>query len=189
MLVSYIFRPKTSVCSKNAAVDSAFICPLYRGRVAFDYGVLYIVTFFTFAALFQRRFHSLSAHLAMHIVNLYLCWWPPILYCFCVVLPARRRFSTCCYSSSHISYSFSLARRRRVFWLISLGAVPLQGALIPYMRSSVWYISFSTKWFCTVDALYIAVASMYTSIGGTATSRSNIAHSVLLQAPVILHRY
>ena len=52
MLVSYAFRPKTFVYSRNAAVDSAFVCPLYRGRVAFDYGVLYIVAFCAFAAFF-----------------------------------------------------------------------------------------------------------------------------------------
>ena len=54
------------------AVDSAFVYSLYRGRVAFDYGVLYIVAFFAFMALSQRCFHSLSAHLVMHIVDLYL---------------------------------------------------------------------------------------------------------------------
>ena len=51
MLASYVFRPRTSICSKNAAVDSAFICSLYRGRVAFNYGVLYVVAFFAFTAL------------------------------------------------------------------------------------------------------------------------------------------
>ena len=113
MLASHAFRPRTSVRSRNAAVDSAFVCPSYRGRVAFDHGVLYIVAFFAFAALSQRRFHSLSAHLAMHVVDLHLCWWPPILCCLCVALPARRRFSACCCSSSRVSCSFSLARRRR----------------------------------------------------------------------------
>ena len=131
-------------------MDSAFVYSLYRGRVAFDHGVLHVVAFFAFAALSQRRFHSLSAHLAMHVVDLYLCWWPPILCCLCVVLPARRRFSACCCSSSRVSCSFSLARRRRVSWLVSLGAVPLWGALVPRMRSSVWRISFSTGWFCYI---------------------------------------
>ena len=72
MFVSHTFRPKTSVRSRNVAVDSAFVCPLYRGRVAFDYRVLHIVAFFAFTALSQRRFYSLSAHLVMHIVDLYL---------------------------------------------------------------------------------------------------------------------
>ena len=72
MLASHAFRPKTSVHSKNAAVDSAFIYPLYRGRVAFDHRVLHIVAFFAFTALSQRRFYLLSAHLAMHIVDLHL---------------------------------------------------------------------------------------------------------------------
>ena len=72
MLANYAFRPRTSVRSKNAAVDSAFVCPLYRGRVAFDHGVLYVVAFFAFAALSQCRFYLLSAHLVMYIVDLYL---------------------------------------------------------------------------------------------------------------------
>ena len=90
ILTNYAFRPKTSVRSRNAAVDSAFVYPLYRGRVAFDHRVLYIVAFFTFIALSQRHFHSLSAYLAMYIVDLYLCWWPPILYCLCGALFVRR---------------------------------------------------------------------------------------------------
>ena len=44
MLASYAFRPRTSVYSKKAAVDSAFVYPLYRGKVAFTYRVLYVVT-------------------------------------------------------------------------------------------------------------------------------------------------
>ena len=95
MLASHVFRPRTSVHSKNAAVDSAFVCPLYRGKVAFNYGVLYIVTFFAFAALSQCCFYLLSAHFVIYIVDLYLYWWPPILYYLCVALPARRRFSAC----------------------------------------------------------------------------------------------
>ena len=124
MLVSYIFRPRTSVYNKNVAVDSAFICSLYRGRVAFNYRVLYIVTFFVFAALSQCCFYLLSAYLMIYIVDFYLYWWPSILYCLCVALFMRHQFSTCCYSSSRVFCSFSLAYRRRVSWLISLGAVP-----------------------------------------------------------------
>ena len=72
MLASYIFRPKTFVHNRNAAVDSAFVCLLYRERVAFNYGVLHIVAFFAFMALSQCRFYLLSAYLAIYIVNLYL---------------------------------------------------------------------------------------------------------------------
>ena len=189
MLASHIFRPKTSVHSRKVAVDSAFIYPLYRGRVALDYGVLYIVTFCTFAAFSQRRFYLLSAYLAMHIVDLHLCWWPLILYCLCGALPVQCQFFTYYCSSSRISCSFSLVYRRRVSQLVSLGIVPLQGALIPCIRFSVWRISFSTGWSCTVNTLCIAVASIYISIGGTAASRSSTARGVLLQAPVILYRH
>ena len=73
MLASHVFSPRISVQSKNAAVDSAFVYPLYRGRVAFNYGVFYIVTLCALAAFFQRCFYSISAHLAMHVVDLYLC--------------------------------------------------------------------------------------------------------------------
>ena len=73
ILASHAFRPKTSVRSRNAAIDSAFIYLLYRGRVAFNHRVLYIVAFFAFTALSQCRFYSLSAHLAIHIVDFYLC--------------------------------------------------------------------------------------------------------------------
>ena len=52
MLASHMFRPRTSVYSRKAAVDSAFVYPFYRGRVAFTYRVLYVVTFYTFTAFF-----------------------------------------------------------------------------------------------------------------------------------------
>ena len=125
MLANYTFRPKTSVHSRNTAVDFAFICLLYRGRVAFTYRVLYVVTFYAFAAFSQCCFYLLSAYFVMHIVNLHLYWWPSILYCLCVALSARRQFSAYYCSSSYISYSFSIACRRRVSWLIYLGIVPL----------------------------------------------------------------
>ena len=189
MLTSYIFSPRTFVYNKNAAIDSAFIYPLYKGRVAFNYGVLYIVTVSLFTAFFQRCFYLLSAYLAIYIVDLYLYWWPLIL-CYCSsALLARRQFSTQCYKSSYTSYSFSTACRCRVSQLVNLGVVPLQGALVPYIRSSIWRISFSTGQSCTVDALCIAVTSIYTSIGSTTTSRSSAARGVLLQAPMILYRY
>ena len=133
MLASYTFRPRTSVYSRKVAVNSTFVCPLYRGRVAFDYGVLYIVAFCAFAAFSQCRFYLLSAHLVMHIVDLYLCWWPPIFCCLSGALLSLRRLSACYCSNSCVSCSFSIACRRRVSWLVSLGVMPLWGALVPYM--------------------------------------------------------
>ena len=76
ILASHTFKPKISVYSRKAAIDSTFICPLYRGRVAFAHRVLHIVAFCTFAAFSQRRFHSLSAYLVMYIVNLHLYYGP-----------------------------------------------------------------------------------------------------------------
>ena len=81
MLISYAFSPKISVCSKKAAVDSAFDYPLYRGRVAVVYRVFHVVALCTFTTFFHHHFYSVSAHLAMYIVDLHLCWWPPSLYC------------------------------------------------------------------------------------------------------------
>jgi hypothetical protein len=73
MLTSYAFSPRTSIRSRKAAVDSAFVCPLYRGRVSINYRVLYVVAPCDFAAFFQRRFHLISAHLGIHKVDLNLC--------------------------------------------------------------------------------------------------------------------
>ena len=81
MLTSHAFSPRISVYSKKAAVDSAFNCPLYRGRVAVVYRVFHVVALCAFAAFFHYHFHLVSAHLAMYIVDLHLCWWPPSLYC------------------------------------------------------------------------------------------------------------
>ena len=80
IFINYIFSPRISVYSKKAAVDSAFNYPLYRGRVAVVYKVFHVVTFCAFTAFFHCRFYSVSAHLAMYIVDLYLYWWPPSLY-------------------------------------------------------------------------------------------------------------
>ena len=189
MLASYIFSPRISVQSRNAAVDSAFVCPLYRGRVAFDYGVLYIVALCALAAFFQYCFYSISAHFAMYIVDLHLYQWPLILqYCRGALL-VQCWFSAQCYSSSHISCSLTIACRRKVSQLVSLGVLPLQVALAFFICLSIQRISFSTRWLYTVNALCIAVASIYISSGGTAASRSSIIYSVLLQAPVILYRH
>ena len=73
MLASHAFSPKISIYSRNAAVDSAFVCPLYKGRVAFVHGVLHVVALCALTAFSQRYFYSMSAHLAMHIVDLHLC--------------------------------------------------------------------------------------------------------------------
>ena len=56
MLVSHAFRPKTSVRSRKAAVDSAFVSPLYRGRVGVDYRVFYMAVSCAFSAFFIIAF-------------------------------------------------------------------------------------------------------------------------------------
>ena len=72
MLTSHAFRPRTSVRSRKAAVDSAFISPLYRGRVGVDYGVFYVAASCVFATSFHYCFYLRSAHLAISIVDLHL---------------------------------------------------------------------------------------------------------------------
>ena len=72
MLANYTFRPRTSVYSKKAAVDSAFASPLYRGRVGVDYGVFYVAASCAFTAFFYCCFYLRSAHLIISIVDLYL---------------------------------------------------------------------------------------------------------------------
>ena len=72
MLTSYAFRPRISIRSRNATIDSAFVYPLYRGRVAFNYRVLYVVAFYTFTAFSYLRFYLLSTYLTIYIVDLYL---------------------------------------------------------------------------------------------------------------------
>ena len=72
MLANYIYSPKISVYSKKAAVDFAFNCPLYRGRVTVVYRVFYIVTLCAFTTFFYCCFYSVSAHLVIYIVDFYL---------------------------------------------------------------------------------------------------------------------
>ena len=73
MLVSHAFRPRTSVRSRKTAVDSAFISPLYRGKVGVDYGVFHMAVSYAFAAFFHYCFYLRSAHLVISIVDFYLC--------------------------------------------------------------------------------------------------------------------
>ena len=73
MLANHAFRLKTSIHNRKAAVDSAFVSPSYRGRVGVDYGVFYIAVSCVFTASFHCCFYLRSAHLAINIVDLYLC--------------------------------------------------------------------------------------------------------------------
>ena len=82
MLTSHMFSFRTSIYNRKAAVDSAFVYPLYRGRVSIIYMVLYVVPLYAFAAFFYYYFYLISAYLATYIVDLHLYWWPPILYYF-----------------------------------------------------------------------------------------------------------
>ena len=72
MLVSYAFRPRTSIYSKKIAVDFTFISPLYRGRVGINHRVFHIATSYIFAASFYYRFYLRSAYLVISIIDLYL---------------------------------------------------------------------------------------------------------------------
>jgi len=72
MLASYIFRPKISIYSRKAAIDSAFVRPLYKGGVSINYRVFYIAAFCIFITSFYCRFCLESAHPIISIVDLYL---------------------------------------------------------------------------------------------------------------------
>ena len=72
MLASHTFRPKTSVCSRKAAVDAAFVSPLYRGSISIDYRVFYVAMSCVFTAFFYYYFYLRSAHLIISIIDLYL---------------------------------------------------------------------------------------------------------------------
>ena len=52
MLASHIIRLKTFVYSRKAAVDSAFIRPLYRGSIGVAYRVFFIAMFYIFTVSF-----------------------------------------------------------------------------------------------------------------------------------------
>jgi hypothetical protein len=73
MLISYIFRPRTSIYSRKAAIDSTFISPLYRGRVSINYRVFYIAISYIFATSFYYYFYLRSTYLIISVVDLYLC--------------------------------------------------------------------------------------------------------------------
>ena len=90
MLASHIFRPRTFIRSRKAAVDSAFVSLLYRGRVSVDYGVFYMAVSCIFVASFHYCFYLRSAYLVINIVDLHLCWWPSILYRHCGALLVYR---------------------------------------------------------------------------------------------------
>ena len=72
MPASHAFRPRTSICSRKAAVDSAFVSPLYRGRVSVNYGVFYMVVSCVSVTFFYRCFYLRSAHFAISVVDLHL---------------------------------------------------------------------------------------------------------------------
>ena len=126
MLASHAFSPKTSVCSRKAAVDSAFDCPLYRGRITVVYGVFYVVALCAFTAFFHHYFHLMSAHLTMHVVDFHLCWWPPSPCCCGNALLAWHQVSTWCCSNFHISCSLFVTYRHSASWLVYLGVLSLQ---------------------------------------------------------------
>ena len=72
MLVSHAFRPMTSIYSRKAAVDSAFVSPSYRGRVGVNHGVFYMAASCAFTTSFYCCFYLRSAYLVISIVDFYL---------------------------------------------------------------------------------------------------------------------
>ena len=72
MLMSHAFRPRTSIHSRKAAVDSAFVSPSYKGRVGVNHRVFHMAASCAFAASFYYYFYLRSAYLAINIVDFYL---------------------------------------------------------------------------------------------------------------------
>jgi hypothetical protein len=52
MLTRYTFSSKTSIYNRKAAINSAFICPLYREKVNIIYRVFYVVPLYAVTAFF-----------------------------------------------------------------------------------------------------------------------------------------
>jgi len=113
MLASHAFRPITSICNKNTAVDSAFVSPLYRGIVGVVYRVFQVAAFYVFAVSFQHLFHLRSAHFAINVVDFHLCWWPLVSCQHNSVLLVRHQISSWCSRNPYISFSLSIACRQR----------------------------------------------------------------------------
>ena len=111
ILTSYTFSPRTSIYSRKAAVDSAFIYLLYRGRVGVKYRILYVVPLYAITAFFQYCFHLISTYLLIYIVDLHHTSGP--LSSIIIIVLYQR--SAKCYSSSYISYSLSTTYRQRAF--------------------------------------------------------------------------
>ena len=72
MTISYIFKSKTSIYSKKAAIDFTFISPLYRRKVNINYRVFYIAIFYIFTNSFYYYFYLKFTYLIINIVDLYL---------------------------------------------------------------------------------------------------------------------
>ena len=70
--MSHVFKPRTFVHNRKAAVDSTFINPLYRGRVGVNYGVFYVAVSCAFITSFHYYFYLRSTYLAISIVDFYL---------------------------------------------------------------------------------------------------------------------
>jgi len=80
MLASYAFRPIIFIYNKKAAVDFAFISPLYNGSVGVVYRVFQVAALYIFTAFFQHFFYLKFAHFMINVIDFHLCWWPPISY-------------------------------------------------------------------------------------------------------------
>jgi len=180
MLASHAFKPITFVCNKNAAVDSAFVSPLYRGTVGVVYRVFQVAVFYVFVIFFQYLFHSRSAHLAMNVVDFHLCWWPPVSCWHGSILLVWRQVSSWCSRNPYILFSLFIACRQRASWLVCLCIMPLWGTLALCMLFSVWHMFSSTEWPYTVTALCIAIVLIYRSNRGTAALCFSAACGVLL---------
>ena len=185
-----MFRPKSSVRSRKVAIAFTFIRPLYKESISIIYRVFYIAILYIFTTSFQRRFYLRSTPLIISIVDFYLYQWPPILYRYSSILLVQRQASAQCANSPYILFSFLTTYRQRASQLVYLGVLLFQGTFAPrYILFSIQRMFSSTRQPCTITALYIAIILIHRSSSRTTTSRSSIARSILLQAPIVLRKY
>ena len=86
MLTIYIFKPKTSIRSRKAAIDSTFIRPLYKRSISINYRVFYTAAFYIFTTSFQRRFYLKPTYFIISVVDFYLYQYPSISFTTIVTL-------------------------------------------------------------------------------------------------------
>jgi hypothetical protein len=167
---SHAFSPITSVRKRKRAVASALVSPSYRGIVRTVHGVSHVLARRPYASFSHLFLHVMSAHLAISVVDLYRCWWPPCLSLrrlADLLRPAGdcRAISARWARRPLISSSLSWALSRRSSGPLlgrggGLRALRWPLGAVAHILLRVCLMCLSTGWFRTVAALCIATMSM-----------------------------